>query len=350
MTITALDSRLPENAQFDRSPQYRDGRFHNFSPVTPLPWTEQLALIPRFIFERPADAEPARAIPVQTLTRAQLLALPADRTAIVRLGHSTVLLKIDGGFWLTDPVFAERASPFSFAGPKRFHAPPISIDELPPIRGVLISHNHYDHLDASAIRQLHPKVERFYVPLGVGGDLVRFGVPAEKISEFDWWQAARAGDVTLVATPAQHFSGRGLGDRDRTLWCSWAIRTRTERIFFSGDSGYFDGFKRIGDEYGPFDLTLMETGAYDALWPGVHMQPEETLKAHLDLRGRQLLPIHNGTFSLAFHPWFEPFERISALAAEHGVALLTPEIGEVLAVGGSADTRPWWRDALIANP
>ncbi|MEE7560304.1 hydrolase, partial [Xanthomonas sp. Kuri4-2] len=229
--------------------------------------------------------------------------------------------------WLTDPVFAERASPVPFAGPRRFHAPPIALEELPPLAGVILSHNHYDHLDRASLRRLADRVGVFVAPLGVGDLLVRWGVDAAKVRQLDWWQSLTVGGLTLTAAPAQHFSGRGWFDSGRALWASWAIQHRDLKLFFSGDSGYFDGFRAIGERLGPFDLTLMENGAYDRRWPHVHMQPEQSLQAHRDVRGRALLPIHNGTFDLALHPWYEPFERISALARAAGVPLLTPRMG-----------------------
>jgi L-ascorbate metabolism protein UlaG (beta-lactamase superfamily) len=223
----------------------------------------------------------------------------APDRSLFRLGHSTILLKLRGQYWLTDPVFSERASPVQWMGPARFHAPPISIDELPPIAGVILSHNHYDHLDHAAVMQLAGKTARFIAPLGVGDQLIAWGVDASKVEQLDWWQSTEANGLRLTATPGQHFSGRGLGDSDRSLWASWVIQDGDFRIFFSGDTGYFDGFKAIGEKYGPFDLTMIETGAYDPRWAFVHMQPEQTLQAHLDLRGKWLLPIHNGTFDLA---------------------------------------------------
>ena len=222
-----------------------------------------------------------------------------------------MLLRLRGGWWLTDPVFSERASPVQFPGPKRFHAPPISLAELPPLRGVILSHDHYDHLDHRAIKALASKTEVFLSPLGVGDRLAAWGVSADRIRQFDWWQDVEIDGLRLTATPAQHFSGRSLADSNRTLWSSWVIEDDELRVFFSGDSGYFDGFAEIGRRFGPFDLTLMETGAYDPQWPYVHMQPTETVQAHQDLRGRWLLPIHNGTFDLAMHAWDDPFQQVA---------------------------------------
>ncbi|WP_293234999.1 MBL fold metallo-hydrolase [Paludibacterium sp.] len=306
-------------------------------------WWKMLGIMWRFLFNKPADTVPGGPIPLAKLTRAQLDDA-ADGT-LWRLGHSTVLMKLQGAFWLTDPVFAERASPFSWLGPKRFHPAPIALDDLPPLKAVILSHDHYDHLDRAAVTRLAGKTGRFLTPLGVGERLVRWGIDAATVQELDWWQQATIDGVRFAATPAQHFSGRGLRDGNRTLWASWVIMTDTLRVFFSGDSGYFSGFKTIGDRFGPFDLTLMETGAYDVNWPAVHMQPAETLQAHLDLRGQVLLPIHNGTFDLALHAWDAPFEQISALAAARAVPLSTPLMGEAVLIRQAAEhVSRWWRE------
>lgn len=315
-------------------------KFVNYKTLHEPGFWQALAIAWRFLFDKPAHTVPEGSIPVSRLSKAQLLAAP-DNT-LYRLGHSTILMKLHGEFWLTDPVFSERASPMQWAGPKRFHQPPISIAELPPIKGVILSHDHYDHLDYAAILQLADKVEHFLTPLGVGDRLIAWGISPAKVQQLDWWQSTTVHDIEFVATPAQHFSGRSMHDRDRTLWASWTILTQDQRIFFSGDSGYFPGFKEIGDKYGPFDLTLMETGAYDKQWPDVHMQPEESLQAHLDLRGKYLLPIHNGTFDLALHAWYEPFERIVSLAAAQGVQTTTPVMGEAVDITSPQAGQAWW--------
>ncbi len=325
------------------SPHRRDGRFHNATPRPAMGVWRGLKLVWTVLFAKPAGTVPDRAIPVRRLTAAALQAAP-DRS-LYRLGHSTVLLKLQGQYWLTDPVFSERASPVSWAGPARFHAPPITLDELPPLAGVILSHNHYDHLDRATVRQLAARTTRFIAPLGVGDQLVAWGIDADKVQQLDWWQSTDLAGVRLTATPAQHFSGRGLTDGDRTLWASWVIEDAGFRIFFSGDSGYFGGFRAIGDTFGPFDVTLIETGAYDARWAFVHMHPEQSLQAHLDLRGRWMLPIHNGTFDLAMHGWEEPFERITALAAARGVSLATPEMGEAVNLQAPHAGSAWWRPA-----
>jgi L-ascorbate metabolism protein UlaG (beta-lactamase superfamily) len=325
---------------YEQSPQHRNGKFHNVVPSGAPGFEKAPALIWRSMTENRDLRVPRTPIPVQRLTAAALIDAP-DRS-VFRFGHSTVLLKIGGDFWLTDPVFSERASPVQWAGPKRFHAPPIDIDELPSIKGVILSHDHFDHLDYAAVMRLAPRVQMFVTPLGVGDRLIAWGIDKAKVRQLDWWQQTRVQDVQLVAAPAQHFSGRSLTDRNRTLWASWVITAVDLRLFFSGDTGYHAGFKTIGDTYGPFDVTLLETGAYDAAWPDVHMQPEQTLQAHLDLKGRWLMPVHNGTFDLAMHAWYEPFDRIHALAGTSGVKLATPSMGEQLSLKEPHAGWRWW--------
>ena len=260
------------------------------------------------------------------------------------LGHSSLMINIDGFRLLTDPVFEKRVS---ILGPTRFNGEvPLEIDQLPEIDAVIISHDHYDHLNKFSIRVLKDRARRFIVPIGVGARLEKWGVSDRKIIELDWWQEHRLSDGLMVAaTPAQHFSGRGLTDRNQTLWASWVIESHHHRIFFSGDTGYFDGFKRIGAVYGPFDMTFIECGAYNPAWADVHLFPEQTVQAHLDLRGMLLHPIHWGTFNLSLHPWYDPMERLTAAAARWGVPTATPIVGDTTIIGESnrIPTAHWWR-------
>ncbi|MDN3637815.1 MBL fold metallo-hydrolase [Simiduia curdlanivorans] len=293
-----------------------------------------------FTFNKPKDAAPSTSPRVLSLTRDALLALPDNQ--FVRLGHSTLLFKLNQRFWLTDPVFAERVSPISWAGPKRFHASPIELNDLPEIEAVIISHDHYDHLDKAAIAALAPKTKHFIVPLGVGELLQAWGVAASQVVELDWHESREIEGVRLTATPAQHFSGRSLTDKNARLWASWVIKTPAVSLFFSGDTGYFEGFKRIGERYGPFDVTFVETGAYDPRWADIHMLPEQSVQAHLDLGGRWMMPIHNGTFDLAMHAWTEPFERVLQAATDQGVTVTTPMMGEAVAILTPHRGSPWW--------
>jgi L-ascorbate metabolism protein UlaG (beta-lactamase superfamily) len=327
---------------YPQSPQFGEDGFQNERKPRPLGWRETSKLWWDFLVGgKPAGTVPSSAIPVQALTRAQLDEAP-DGT-LYRLGHSTVLLKLEGRYWLTDPVFSERASPVQWAGPKRFHTPPIAIDDLPVLSAVVLSHDHYDHLDRDTVRALAEKTEIFLTPLGVGDRLIRWGVPRDKVRQLDWWEDVQVQGVHFTATPSQHFSGRGLFDRNATLWASWVIRTDDLKVFFSGDTGYFDGFRTIGERLGPFDLTLLECGAYDRRWQDVHMLPSQTLQAHRDLGGKWMVPIHNSTFDLAFHGWSEPMETLYTLSQEAGVAIATPVIGTPLAITRPDDTQPWWR-------
>jgi L-ascorbate metabolism protein UlaG (beta-lactamase superfamily) len=340
--ILGLTAAQRGRASFGSSAQHDSQRFRNAKPRPVEGLGKTLSIAWNLLLNKPDGTAPGGALPVETLTREQLDAAP-DRS-LYRLGHSTMLLKLRGQFWLTDPVFAERASPFQNVGPKRFHAPPIALADLPPLRGVILSHDHYDHLDHETVLALAATTGIFLTPLGVGDRLIEWGIDASKVRQFDWWQGTEIDGIWFTATPAQHFSGRSLFDGNSTLWASWVIVDDDLRVFFSGDTGYFDGFKAIGERLGPFNVTLIETGAYDAQWPYVHMQPDETVQAHVDLRGRWLVPVHNGTFDLAMHRWQEPFERVVGLAVARGIPLSTPRMGERLDLAVPHRGERWWRE------
>lgn len=324
-----------------------NGKYQNSAISYQTGLSDVFSMIKSFIVTKREAPVPVSSVPVKELSSNQLAEIEED--IIVRLGHSTILLKLDGNYVLIDPVFSERASPVQWAGPKRFHQAPISIEDLPNIDVVIISHDHYDHLDKSAIGALHDKVGRFIVPLGVDNYLKEWGVSSTKVTALAWWQSKNINGIEFTATPAQHFSGRGLFDRDESLWASWVIKSQDSNLFFSGDSGYFDGFKAIGNAFGPFDITLMETGAYNDMWSEIHMHPSESLQAHIDLQGRYMMPIHNGTFDLALHDWHEPFELITAYAKDKKAKLLTPYFGEILHVKSPKTTKPWWKEPAQAQ-
>ncbi len=325
------------------SPQYQDGEFHNAEKNIYDEGAAWRAAIKELLFGERVDPVPQVPPPIQRLTGKDFCKKDAAALRFVRLGHSTILLQIGGKFWLLDPIFSERASLFQWIGPKRFHPVPIKINDLPPVEGVLISHDHYDHLDHKSILQLKDRVKHFYVPLGVKELLISWNVPKEKIVEFDWWERAHIGNVELISTPAQHFSGRGLFDSAKTLWTSWVIKTNQHAVYFSGDSGYFQGFKGIGEKYGPFDFTFLECGAYNKAWRTMHMFPEDNIKAQRDLKGKVLVPIHNGTFDLAFHPWYEPMEQVMALAEDAQIKYIMPQMGQIVDYKSVPETLKWWK-------
>jgi L-ascorbate metabolism protein UlaG (beta-lactamase superfamily) len=318
-------------------------RYENSEKVYKLQAKEIFPLIMSLIKEKSKDAKPKSTldIPVKFLNKQDLEAL--ENYCVIRFGHSTLLFKIENEFILTDPVFSKRASPFSFMGPKRFHDMPISIEELPFIDSVIISHDHYDHLDKQSIKKLVSKVGKFYTTLEVGKHLMKFGVSRQKIVELDWWESSKPNNIEFVCTPAQHFSGRGLFDRDKTLWSSWVIKAPKGRFYFGADGGYFNCFKEIAYNHGSFDMTFLEVGAYNQKWRDIHMLPHESAQAHKDLRGKVMFPIHNGTFDLALHAWYEPFEKIASLAKDLNIDIVFPKMGEAIPLLTKKETSLWWK-------
>lgn len=259
------------------------------------------------------------------------------------LGHSTVLLEIDGYTVLTDPVFGERASPVRFAGPKRFHPVPAALSELPPIDLVLLSHDHYDHLCRPTMLQLAGQTMPIVTSLGVGARLEAMGIAAERICELDWHEHLDLRGLRITATPCQHFSGRGPGDRNRTLWSSWVVQSERHKVFFSGDTGLSEQFRDIGRRHGPFDLVMLEVGAFHESWGDIHLGPENALTVFEMLGGGTLLPVHWGTFNLALHAWDEPAETLLRLAAGKSLRVLTPRLGQVFVPTQLDGPSPWWR-------
>ncbi|CAM2064754.1 MBL fold metallo-hydrolase [Sulfidibacter corallicola] len=323
-------------ARIQLSPNHRDGVFHNR-----LANRDDIVGAIGQMFRGSRQRTPDAPLPVVPRAKQDFDTPPADGLRVTWFGHSSILIEIDGKRFLTDPVWGPRTSPSPHFGPKRFHPMPLSLEELPPLDAVLISHDHYDHLDFPTIEKLARTQVPFYVPLGVGAHLAYWGIEEHRIVEMDWWQEAVLGPVHLVLTPARHFSGRGL-KRDQTLWGSWALVGPQHRVYFSGDSGMFPGFKEIGDRLGPFDITLMESGAYNGSWPDVHMGPEQAVQAHRMVQGRLLIPVHWGTFSLAAHSWTEPAERILVAAEKKGVEVYIPRQGEFVVPGQIPPQQRWW--------
>jgi L-ascorbate metabolism protein UlaG (beta-lactamase superfamily) len=329
------------------SPQFIDGRFANPSGLGPGIQGAKLPILTEFFF-RSGRREPSAPLPIDD-PRPAWPHRPSSGFRVTWLGHSTVLLEIDGRRVLTDPVFGERASPVGFAGPRRFHRVPARLDELPELDLVLLSHDHYDHLCRATMEALARQSVPIVTALGVGAHLERFGVAPARITELDWGESATIDGVQVTATPAQHFSGRGMADRNQTLWASWVIAGERHKVFFSGDTGLSPVFQDIGRQHGPFDLVLLEVGAYHPAWGSIHLGPQNALAVFEMLGGGTLLPVHWGTFNLALHDWDEPAETLLALADESGARILTPRLGSAFEPAHVERSIPWWREVARAS-
>lgn len=320
-----------------RSPQWREGRFHNPQPL----WNDYLGAFGS-ILRRDANSTPREPLPVVRPTRADLHTGSVSGLRAIWLGHSTVYLEIDGIRILTDPVWGQRASPLGWAGPKRFFAPLVPLEEVPVPHVVAISHDHYDHLDRGTILRIKDWDTRFIVPLGVGARLVGWGVPAARITELDWWDSTHVDHLEVTCTPARHASGRTVLDKDKTLWGGFAFRGPQHRVYYSGDTGMFPGLADIGQRLGPFDLTMIEAGAYGQAWPDWHLGPEQAVQAHVMVQGKVLMPVHWGLFDLAAHGWTEPIERVLVAARASGATVVVPRPGESLEPGTARGSVRWW--------
>ncbi|TVT50594.1 Zn-dependent hydrolase [Amycolatopsis rhizosphaerae] len=328
----------PDLEVMRRSPQFRDGRFRNLAPPVMPNTATGTDLLREMLFggQRRRPAGPIPLVPPRPDS-------PDQGLHVTWYGHASSLVELDGARVLIDPVWSERVSPSRFVGPRRMHRPPHKLEELPRLDAIIVSHDHYDHLDASAVRTLTRTQEApFVVPLGVGAHLRRWRVPAARIIELDWHETTEIAGLRITAADAQHFSGRAF-TRNNTLWASWVIAGAKRRVFYTADSGYFAGYAEIGRKYGPFDAALVQIGAYHPAWPDIHMTPEEGVAAHLDVRGGLLIPVHWGTFRLALHAWDEPVERVWREAKAHDVALAVPRPGERIDVDGVPQVDPWWQ-------
>ena len=322
---------------YPTSRQWKDGKFHNPEPMENDMWD---AL--KRSFGRGTTGRPSKPLPLVKIDPERFRTPPSTGLRLTWFGHSSSLLEIDGARLLIDPMWGPRLAPVTWAGPEPWYGPLLPMDSLPPLDAVLISHDHYDHLDRVAIEALEPRKPRYVVPLGVGAHLRDWGVDSARIVEFDWWDSIRIAGVDIVSTPARHASGRGLFDRAKTLWMGFALHGPIHRVWYSGDTGPQKAFAEIGSRLGPFDLTLVECGQYDRAWPDWHMAPESSLAAHRAVGGKAMVPVHWARFRLAFHSWNDPVERLFAANADGASTILVPKPGESLEPA-TFRTEEWWK-------
>ena len=332
-----------EQARYAASGHYQDGEFVNLQPTSVSTGGSFVATMWKFIFKKDPAATPPGPLPLQQLDSLSITRKTPETVRATWFGHSASLVEIAGKNVLLDPMLAMEMGPVSWATPNRYN-PSLAItpEQLPFIDAVLISHDHYDHLDYETVRRIKAKVGRFYVPLGIGPHLRRWGVAPERITEMSWGDSAALPGLTVRCTPSRHFSGRGLTNRNSTLWASWVLESASKRVFYSGDGGYGTHFKAIGAAHGPFDLALLECGQYNADWAEIHMMPEQSVQAARDLGARLMLPVHWGAFTEANHAWNEPVKRATAEAARLQQPITTPRLGQPVTLGTELPRSRWW--------
>ena len=332
------DERL---ARMEQSKQFRDGAFVNVEPqaATEVTWD---FVKEQFFGEQ--KREPEGVVPVVPVEPEEFAKPASQSLKATWFGHASVLIELEGKRVFIDPVFSERVSPLSYVGPKRLHPVPVELSKVANIDAVVISHNHYDHLDEATIRHLAAGGTHFYLPLGVGAHLDNWGIDKSQIHEMAWWHEAQVGNLKIIAAPSRHYSGRGLLDYKRTQWASWALAGKRERAFYSGDSGYSKLFAEIGEKLGPFDLSIIKIGAYgpSQSWLDIHMTAEDAVRTHQDVRGRKLLPVHWATFNLAIHDWDEPIRHALQAAESFKAIILTPKVGQPVYSGREFTNEQWW--------
>jgi L-ascorbate metabolism protein UlaG (beta-lactamase superfamily) len=345
-----ITGKLPSGKHLQRlqqSPHYREGAFQNLSPTPVKPEGVSYWKMSKEFFKKHPETVPQAALP---FIKTNLSALSGPEPVLVWFGHSSYLVRINDKNFLVDPVFSGNAAPLSFmvkafAGSNEYKA-----EDMPFIDYLILTHDHYDHLDFKTIREMRNKAGKIYCSLGISSHLHHWGVDGSIITEMDWWDSLQLEDgIRLTAAPARHFSGRGI-KRGQTLWSSFILQTTAHNIYLGGDSGYDRHFKEIGEKFGPFDLAILESGQYNSMWPLIHMMPEETVQAAVDLKAKAMVPVHWGKFRLGMHPWNEPVKRVLAKAGElakaqatgHKVQVVTPKIGEPLRINGNYSTGSWW--------
>ena len=333
-----------QKLSLENEPNYQNGKFINPEKIEmDYSFSNILKMLGEVLKSNP-ERQPKKNIEVQKLEPEVISEKNRSLERITWFGHSTFLLEIEGKKLLIDPIFSDYAAPHPLFGKKRYNKEmPISIENLPPIDAVFISHDHYDHLDYPTIKKLKSKVTNFYVPLGVGNHLISWGIEKQKIQEMNWWDSSKLGDLKIDFVPSRHSSGRAIMDQSATLWGGWVFRGNSKKIYYSGDGGYGKHFNEIGKKFGEFDLGIIECGQYNKLWADVHMMPEETAKAAKDINAKILLPVHWGALTLASHSWTDPIERLKKVLNTE-INLATPEIGQLLDLNTKKIPQSKWWD------
>jgi len=343
MALLKSIGKIPWGKRLERveaSPNYRDSIFQNLSVTTVMDQKGDFFKTLKKFLNKPKTTKPSVSLPS---VKTDLKNLPDGNPVIVWFGHSSYLIKIAGKHMLVDPVFSGYASPIKLKSAKSFDGTNVySVDDMPPIDVLLITHDHYDHCDYKTILKLQNKTKCIVTSLGVGSHFGYWGLDMNKVTELDWGEGTEAEGMSFTAAPARHFSGRGI-KRSKTLWSSFIMKTKEHSIYIGADSGYDIHFKKIGKKYGPFDIAILESGQYNEAWKSIHMMPEETVQASIDLNAKALLPVHWGKFSLSLHPWNEPIERVTKKAEELNVKITTPMIGQPIVLGGNYPIDKWWR-------
>lgn len=328
------------------SKQYEHGKFVNENRNVPREnsFVDILKIARKFFFEKVENGRPDKDLIVQKVDSLEVSNYNS-KARLIWFGHSAFLLQIDNKNILIDPMLSDVPAPHPWLGASRFSKElPIKIEQLPKIDAIIISHDHYDHLDYESIKKLKDKTEAYFVPLGVGVHLEAWGIESNQIQELDWWKETSFKDLNLACTPAQHFSGRKFNNGQSTLWSSWVIKSDSTNIYFSGDGGYGKHFSEIGEKYGPFDLALLECGQYNEKWSEIHMFPEQTAQAGQDVRAKAIMPIHWGAFKLALHSWTDPVERVTKKADELNIPIITPQIGTPIIISENGKSSEiWWK-------
>lgn len=327
------------------SPQYVTNQFVNQEPTAPglNEDSNMFTTLLDYIKGTP-NQKPKTDLEVEAISSRQLL--DASEPNLIWFGHSSFLLSINHKRIFFDPVFSQVPAPHPWLGSKRYNSqPPITPENLPEIDAVVISHDHYDHLDYDSVKKMDNKVKQYFVPMGVAEHLVHWGVDMKKIVEFNWWQNTEIGELTLTFTPARHFSGRRLTNQNQTLWGGWFIKSNDFSMFYSGDTGYGKHFKEIYNKLGAPDIALLECGQYNQAWSDIHMMPEQTVQAANDLKAGVMMPVHWGSFTLALHSWTDPIERAIKAAEQTNQKLVAPKIGEIMLLSDTPAAREnWWQN------